>query len=125
MGNKKIFICDDDRGITDMLQMIFQLLDMEVIVENNSVVAYERIVHNKPEIVIVDLWMPIVSGDLLIKNIKDNAVLKDTFVMCISASPNGKLVASEAGADIFIAKPFDLDDIVDAVQSALDRPISL
>ncbi|GHE34030.1 response regulator [Sphingobacterium griseoflavum] len=115
MKRKKIFICDDDRGITDMLQMIFQLSDVDVVVENNSVLAYDAIVRLMPDVVIVDLWMPVVSGDLLIKNIKGNPLLRDVYVICISASRDGKAVATEAGADRFIAKPFDLDDVLHAI----------
>ncbi|WDF67097.1 response regulator [Sphingobacterium oryzagri] len=119
MRNKTIFICDDDRGITEMLEIVFQLSSMDVVVENNSVLAYEAIAQIKPDVLIVDLWMPVISGDLLIKKMKGNVNLKEIFVICMSASRNGEKIAIEAGADLFIAKPFDLDDILLAVDGAL------
>jgi len=121
MSNKRIFICDDDRGITDMLKVVFELSSIDVVVENNSVLAYDSVNQLRPDLLIVDLWMPVVSGDMLVKKIKDNPDLKDIFVICISASTNGEVVAAQAGADLFVSKPFDLDHllaVVDRVFSA-------
>ncbi len=114
MRNKTIFICDDDKGITEILETVFKLSSMDVVVENNSVLAYEAIDRVRPNVLIVDLWMPVVSGDLLIKNMKGNANLNEIFAICMFASRNGEQVA-----DLFIAKPVDLDNILLAVKGVL------
>lgn len=115
MAINKIFICDDDRGITEMLEMVFELADYSVVVENNSLYAYDSIKRLQPQVVLVDLWMPVVSGDLLIRKIKSDPSLTNVYVACMSASRDGEQVAMDAGADIFIAKPFDLDQIMSIV----------
>ena len=119
MTRKKVLICDDDKGITDMLEMVLELEDVDTITETDSVYAYDKILDFRPDIVIVDLWMPVVTGDQLIKKIRANDTLKNIYIICISASRDGLQVANEAGADKFIAKPFDVDDFLTTVENAV------
>ncbi|RZF60297.1 response regulator [Sphingobacterium corticibacterium] len=119
MTRKKIFICDDDKGISEMLEMIFEFIDAETIVETNSINAYERLRQYKPDVLIVDLWMPVISGDLLIQKIRKDRELSNIFILCISASRDGKTIALDAGADMFLPKPFDMDGILSIVEDAL------
>ncbi|MCL7987012.1 response regulator [Sphingobacterium sp. lm-10] len=119
MAQKRVFICDDDKGITDMLEMVLELEDVDTITETDSVYAYDKITEFKPDILIVDLWMPVVTGDQLIKKIRANDALKHIFIICISASRDGLQVAKDAGANKFIAKPFDVDDFLTTVENAV------
>lgn len=119
MKRKKVFICDDDKGISEMLEMIFEFIDADTIVETNSLNAYERLRQYKPDVLIVDLWMPVISGDLLIQKIRKDRDLSNIFILCMSASRDGKTIALNAGADMFLPKPFDMDDILSIVEDAL------
>ncbi len=118
MENKTVFICDDDSTIVDMLQMLLEMSGYDTIVETNSLNALELIRENRPDVILLDLWMPMLSGDELIKKIREDEELKGLFVICISASKDGKDVAFRAGANRFIAKPFDINDLLEAVQSS-------
>jgi CheY-like chemotaxis protein len=66
--------------------------------------------------VVIDLWMPALSGDQVVASLRQNARLKETPVIVISASSDGRQIAFAAGADEFIAKPFDLDNIIATVR---------
>ncbi len=117
MGDKKIFICDDDSGIIDVLKIILEeSTDAEIIAETRSAYAFERLVMERPDILIVDLWMPEVSGPQLISSVRNCRVLQDIYIISISASYGGKKIAMDAGADIFLPKPFDMDEILSLVQ---------
>ncbi len=94
-------------------------LDAHVISETNSAKVSERLLEEQPDMLIVDLWMPVVTGDEIITYIRQNDSLKQMFILCISASRNGEQVAMDAGADVFLGKPFDMDDLLDVVQQAL------
>ncbi len=94
-------------------------LDAHVISETNSAKVSERLLEEQPDMLIVDLWMPLVTGDEIITYIRQNDSLKQMFILCISASRNGEQVAMDAGADVFLGKPFDMDDLLDVVQQAL------
>ncbi|MFD2598770.1 response regulator [Sphingobacterium corticis] len=119
MAKKRVFICDDDKGITDMLEMVLELEDVDTFTETDSVHAYDRLLQFKPDILIVDLWMPIVTGDQLIKRIRANQELKNLYIICISASRDGLQVADEAGADQFMAKPFDVEEFLNMIEQAI------
>ncbi|KGE12881.1 response regulator [Sphingobacterium deserti] len=119
MTKKKILICDDDFGIVNMLELMLEDVDAEVICETNSSAIFDRLSQERPDIFIVDLWMPVVTGDESIKFVRGEEMLKETFIICISASRNGYEVALEAGANVFLAKPFDMDELLDTVNEAL------
>ncbi|WP_166637755.1 response regulator [Sphingobacterium paludis] len=116
---KKILICDDDFGIVNMLELMLEDIDAEVISETDSSKIFDRLQEEQPDLFIVDLWMPVVTGDESIRYVRSQEKLKDTFVLCISASRNGYEVALEAGANVFLAKPFDMDEFLNVLQDAL------
>ncbi len=126
MEKKKIFICDDDTAIADMLDMVFQDFNPNtaVTIETDSSLAYDKITEQKPDVLIVDLWMPAVSGDQLIRRIRSTPALANIFILCISASKDGNDVAMDAGANLFMPKPFDLDHITTVVDKAMDSKVA-
>ncbi len=102
MQPKKIMICDDDRGILEMLELFLELEGYHVVCEINSTHLTKQLILHKPDLLLLDLWMPIISGDQLIKIIR--------------STPE---IAGNLGANGFIAKPFDLTDITDKINSIL------
>ena len=114
--DKKIFICDDDSNIVDMLAMVLrEFTDATVLTETDSRKVLSRLVEECPDIFIVDLSMPLLSGDLLIKEVRKNVLLNKILIICMSAKLDAKEIAIEAGADIYLPKPFDINDIISAV----------
>ncbi|MFD1770471.1 response regulator [Sphingobacterium suaedae] len=116
MEKKKIFVCDDDRGILDALEIILALTDASVVSESRSSFALRRMLDEKPHILIVDLWMPELGGDKLIEHVRNTAELRDMYIICMSAAQGAKEIAIRAGADKFLAKPFDMNDILSLVE---------
>ncbi|MBK0380594.1 response regulator [Mucilaginibacter sp. SD-g] len=114
--NKTILVCDDDEGILDMLEIVLEDAGYHVIVVSNSLKIYEAIDKQKPDLVLLDLWMPVLSGDQVLRTLRKNPETDKLPVIIISASREGKHIADEAGANGFIAKPFDLDQLVNDVQ---------
>ena len=69
-----------------------------------------------PEIVLLDLWMPVLSGDQVLRNLRQNELTADLPVIVFSASTDGRVIAMEAGASDFVSKPFDLDMLINKIQ---------
>ena len=65
----------------------------------------------KPDIILLDLLLSGRDGSEIAKEFKETAFAKDIPIVMISAHPNAHKSASESGADHFLAKPFDLDDL--------------
>ncbi|AZA60433.1 response regulator [Chryseobacterium indoltheticum] len=119
MEGKKIMICDDDDSILEVLQMMLEFDGYTVFLENNSTNLIKQINNVNPDLLLMDLWMPVLSGDQLLKTIRTTSELKNLPVIIFSASVDGKEIASSAGADTFIAKPFDMDDISSKIEGLL------
>jgi len=117
---KTILICDDDEGILDMLEMILEDSGYHTIPEKNSLNVYNLVEQQRPDLLLLDLWMPVLSGDQVLKSLKSNPATKDLPVIVISASTEGKHIATEAGASAFIAKPFDIDQLITKVEALLN-----
>ncbi|MCX8523872.1 MULTISPECIES: response regulator transcription factor [Chryseobacterium] len=119
MNNKKIMVCDDDQGILDVIQMLLETEDFTVFTEINSPDLIDNIKENSPDLLLLDLWMPLLSGDQVLKTIRQMDDIKNIPVIVLSASVDGSDIASDAGADAFVAKPFDLDDLVSKIKGLL------
>ncbi|MBD8081630.1 response regulator [Chryseobacterium caseinilyticum] len=119
MNAKKILICDDDQGILDVLEMTLELEGFMVNTEINSTNLLKVIENIKPDLLLMDLWMPVLSGDQLLNIIRLSDNIKNLPVIIFSASVDGNQIATAAGADGFISKPFDLDHLITKVQDVL------
>jgi len=104
-------ICDDDEGILEVLELYLELEGYVVFTVANSIKLVEQITLHSPDLLLLDLWMPLLSGDQAIRIIRESDMLSALPIVVLSASVDGAAVASAMGADGFIAKPFDLDDI--------------
>lgn len=120
MKDKKIIICDDDPGIIDLLEIILEDTGHNIIAEMNSINIPSLIDKEIPDLLILDLWMPVVSGDQLLKMIRNHPKLSGIPVIIISASRDGEEIANKAGASAFLSKPFDINDLLSTVEAHLN-----
>ncbi len=116
----KILICDDDEGILDLLEIILSEEGFETIPEINSLNVTGLVNREQPDLIVLDLWMPVLSGDQVLRNLRNDPQTKNLPVIVISASTDGRSIAMNAGATEFLAKPFDLDQLIERVKSVLD-----
>ncbi|MVN93038.1 response regulator [Mucilaginibacter aquatilis] len=119
MSDKKVLICDDDEGILDMLGLILSDSGYQTIPVQNSLQIYEEIKREKPDLVLLDLWMPVLSGDQVLRTLRRSPDTEHLRVIVISASREGERIATEAGADGFLAKPFDLEQLISRVEQVI------
>lgn len=68
--NKKILICDDDEGILDVLALILEDAGFDTVTEINSLNVYKAIETEQPDLLLLDLWMPVLSGDQVLRMLK-------------------------------------------------------
>ncbi|MCX2430134.1 MULTISPECIES: response regulator [unclassified Pedobacter] len=118
--NKTILICDDDEGILDMLEMVFEDSPYTIIAEQNSLNIKGIIEKQSPDLVVLDLWMPVLSGDQVLKMLRKNPKTEEIPVIIISASREGKQIAANAGATGYISKPFDFEELMTMVNRLIN-----
>ncbi|KAA0127273.1 response regulator [Chryseobacterium sp. SN22] len=119
MKNKTILVCDDEEGILDVVEMMLDAEGFTVYTELESAHVLSRIREHAPDLLIVDLWMPVMSGDEVIRKIRGDKEVRSLPIMVMSASRDGEGIAFEAGADRFISKPFDIGAFVSKVEELI------
>ncbi|SDF88225.1 response regulator [Mucilaginibacter sp. P25] len=112
--NKKIMIADDDPGIVDAMEMLLEFEGYEV----TSTVDGTTVLDMKdelPDLLLLDIWMSGEDGRDICKKLKQDELTKDIPVIMISASRDIRDSAMMAGADDFLAKPFDMNELLKKV----------
>lgn len=111
----KIFIADDDPAIVDSMQMMLELEGFAV----TTIVDGKTIYNMKgdyPDVLLLDIWMSGEDGRDICKYLKSDPQTSHIPVIMISASKDVELSAKNAGADDFIAKPFEMVELVNMIR---------
>lgn len=109
--SKKILICDDDEGIVDVASIVLQDAGYDVITVTASETVFSVIDDTQPDIILLDLWMPNLSGEKIAEQLKSQKKTKHIPVVIMSASRKTEHAALKSGADGFICKPFDIEEL--------------
>ncbi|MBM7645387.1 two-component system response regulator (stage 0 sporulation protein F) [Scopulibacillus daqui] len=117
--NSKILIVDDQFGIRILLNEIFQKEGYKTYTAGNGVQALDIVEKEEPKLVILDMKIPGMDGLEILKRIK----AKNSGIKVIIMTAYGELdmiqEAIDNGAITHFAKPFDIDDVLKAVQKEL------
>lgn len=116
----KILVADDDPAILDAISMMLELEGYLVDITVNGETIY-KMEKDFPDLLLLDIWMSGQDGREICKYLKNNNQTKHIPIIMISASNDVIKSAVEAGADDFLAKPFDIDDLLDKVVKYLPK----
>ena len=118
----KVHIADDDPDIRQLLTYVLAEEGHEVRVSKDGRMAVEAMVMDPPEILILDLMMPEMDGHAVLKDMKDYQVLDSSKVLVLTAkgSENDRHLAFDLGADHYLTKPFEPDEVVAAIDTMLE-----
>ncbi len=116
---KKILILDDNEDILEMMKVALEDEGHEVECLTNTDDIFKAINHIKPDLLIVDYILSGINGGEFCHQVKTNP--KTSHIPVIMVSGHQRVLGSLGtyGADVFIAKPFSLEDIVTNVNSCL------
>ena len=107
---KKVLIADDDAGILDSLSIILEFEGYDVSTTLNGAALLNM--DEKPDLVLLDILMSGVDGRDICRQLKRTESTSKIPVVLLSASKDIEHSALEAGADDFLAKPFEMDDLL-------------
>lgn len=100
---------------------MLETADYRALTELNSTNLIARAIIEKPDALLLDLWMPFLPGDELTTRIRQTPELAHLPIIIFSAALGGKEKAVKAGADYFVSKPFDMEELVGTIQMALQK----
>ena len=117
---KRILLADDDSGILDALTMVLEDAEYSVTATDTGKTV-RKLQKPFPDIILLDIWMSGENGCDICVYLKQQETTKHIPIIMISASRNADTMAREAGADGFLAKPFDMDTLLETVRKYLKK----
>jgi signal transduction histidine kinase len=119
---RTILIVDDAPANRDIAATALAMAGFRTLQAGDGLEAIEKAHAEKPDLVLMDLVMPEMDGLDATRTLKTTPALAGTPVIAVSASsyPNDRLRALEAGADAFLPKPLDFDEVFAQVSAALN-----
>jgi two-component system cell cycle response regulator DivK len=121
---KVLYVEDNDDNIY-MLKMRLELLDeFEVLVAENGEVGCEKAATEKPDLILMDLELPVVDGWEATRRLKSNSATRDIPIIALSAHAlaGSREQALAAGCDEFDTKPVNFDRLVTTIRRVLGNP---
>ena len=117
--NKRILIIDDNEDIVLMLKAMLSLKGYNSDVKTNVHKLEDHLRKTEPHLILMDMLLSGADGREVCKNLKDSREFATIPILMISAHPTAKEDCIAAGANYFLAKPFDMHKLFEIVAEAL------
>jgi DNA-binding response OmpR family regulator len=117
--NKKIIIFDDDEDILSICSYILEEQGWEVFTFTDCNNITEKVSRVLPDVILMDNWIPDAGGIIATQTLKRSEELKNIPVIYFSANSDIQVLASNAGAQTYLAKPFDLEELERVISKVL------
>jgi DNA-binding response OmpR family regulator len=118
-----VLVVDDEPQVVWMLQFSLQAEGYETFVARDGSKALEEIREHRPKVMLLDIMMPIMDGWAVLERVRDLPAGDRPRVVVVSArsSQRDRKKSAELGADAFVPKPFNVDDLLAVLQKLAER----
>jgi CheY-like chemotaxis protein len=116
MSPKAILVVDDEPAILDMIAELLGYEGFQVITTSQGSAAVARAKTDPPALILLDLMMPGMSGWQVIGALKASPQTRSIPIVVLSARRDLPATAQELGIETFLAKPFDIDELIGVVR---------
>ena len=122
-SQKTVMIIEDEPDAAEMFAEMMRVNGFRVLKMFSSVPAIPMLSHEKPDVVILDIMMPDISGLEVLRYMRREAELAEIPVIVVSAKsmPGDIKVGMDAGASIYLTKPVGFLDLKQAVEQVLQK----
>lgn len=120
MNNKKILIVDDDNNICELLRLYLEKDGFSTIVANDGEAALHQAQINNPDLILLDIMMPLLDGWQVCREIRKNSNVP-IIMLTAKGETFDKVLGLELGADDYVTKPFDTKEVVARIKAVLRR----
>jgi diguanylate cyclase (GGDEF)-like protein len=120
---ERILVVDDEVDIAQVLHINLEAEGFEVAIANDPHQALEEAQRFRPDLVLLDINMPGMDGLQVTRLLRSDALTASTSIILLTAkaSVDDRLVGLASGADDYITKPFDIEEVLSRVRAALRR----
>ncbi len=120
MDSKKILIVDDDKNICELLRLYLEKDGFSTVVANDGSEALHCAQINNPDLILLDIMMPVLDGWQVCREIRKNSNVP-IIMLTAKGETFDKVLGLELGADDYITKPFDSKEVVARIKAVLRR----
>src|SRR3954453_6122487 len=116
-----VMIVDDNPQNVELLQAFLESLPVKIVTATDGVEALEKVVEHNPDLILLDIMMPRMSGFQVCRKLKGDAKTRDIQILMVTAlNELGDIEqASECGTDDFVSKPVNKFELLTRVKSLL------
>ncbi|NQU44128.1 response regulator [bacterium] len=117
----RILVADDEEDIKIVLKMYLETVGYDVITAYDGLDTMERVKEEKPDLVLLDIMMPVIDGIEVLRQMKADEETRHIPVVMLTAASRSEMLAKamKAGAVDYIAKPFEPEQVQEAIDKAL------
>ena len=119
----RILIVDDEPSLLRVLQVNLELEGYETMLAGDGATAVQRIRSEEPDLVLLDVMMPVMDGWEVLSAVSGSSLKRRPriIVMTAKAGAHDLLKGLQLGADQYVTKPFEVEDILEAVRGLLSK----
>ncbi|MFH1958653.1 MAG: response regulator [bacterium] len=123
MNSKRILVIDDEQAIIDLLEVNLRNAGYNVFSAADGLNVVEKVKDKKPDLIILDLMLPGISGYEICRKLKEKEETAFIPILILSAKdePIDKITGLKLGADEYVTKPFDVEELIARVDTLLRR----
>ena len=118
---KKILMIEDDPGISRFVGDRLKIEGYDINIETDGIKGKERALNEVFDIMLIDLMLPLVSGFDIIREIRTRGVLTPIIIMSAKFQMSDKVSGLRLGADDYLVKPFEFDELLARIEAQLRR----
>lgn len=119
----KILVVDDEPDLLSAVEYRLKFADCDVVTASNGQEGLEKAAAEKPDLILLDTNMPVMSGRQMLEHLRADPDLKDMRVIMLTArcEPQDIAAVSALGISDYVTKPFDFTQLMDRVRAAIGR----
>ena len=118
-NQKKVLIVDDEKDIVETIQFVLEAQGYKCMCAYDGEAGLKKAKDSIPDLMILDVMMPNINGFKISRLLKFDTKYKNNPILMLTArsQKEDKIIGEETGADIYMTKPFDIEELVSNVKS--------
>jgi len=117
----RLLVAEDDRAVRTSLVRALSLEGYDVAAVTNGAEALQRVADGNPDLVLLDISMPVIDGLTVTRVLRSERNRVPILMLTARVATGDRVAGLDAGADDYLSKPFDLDELLARIRALLRR----
>ena len=122
---KRVLVVEDEEAVRELEKIILEQHGYEVMEARDGLEGLTKAEFRKPDLILLDLMMPDVSGGRMFDEMRHHPATKDIPIVVVTGKPDAHEMFDDAiGEDNVIMKPFEADALIERIRSHIGDPVN-